>query len=108
MMDCIAQAQGFLSGVDESSFEGSDLMQSAVAHQVKVLAHIAGLVSRPLRDAYPEVPWSSITGMRHRIVHDYINVNPRMVWIVVHDDLPGLQEQLVHILQSLESHPHAT
>jgi uncharacterized protein with HEPN domain len=35
-----------------------------------------------------EIPWREIIGMRHRIVHDYLNVDEDVVWQVVQEDLP--------------------
>jgi uncharacterized protein with HEPN domain len=35
--------------------------------------------------------------MRHRIVHDYLNVDEDVVWEVVHNDFP----QLVKILEKI-------
>jgi len=42
----------------------------------------------------PEIPWSSICGMRNVIVHDYLSVNMRIVWKTVTKDLPDLCSQL--------------
>jgi uncharacterized protein with HEPN domain len=36
------------------------------------------------------VPWIQIIGMRHKIVHDYMNVDYDIVWEVVRSDLPVL------------------
>lgn len=32
--------------------------------------------------------------MRHRIVHDYVNINPDIVWDAAIHDIPDLIEQL--------------
>jgi hypothetical protein len=39
------------------------------------------------RDAHPEVPWSIIIGMRHRIVHDYRDLRVDILWSTVQDDV---------------------
>jgi uncharacterized protein with HEPN domain len=45
------------------------------------------------------MPWSEVTGMRHRIVHDYFAVDSRRLWDTVHHDLPELIAQLQRILE---------
>ena len=43
---------------------------------------------------HPEIPWTEIIGMRHKVVHDYLGVDEDIVWQVVTDDLPSLVEML--------------
>jgi uncharacterized protein with HEPN domain len=47
-----------------------------------------------LRARYPGVPWAAIVGMRHRVVHDYLNIDQNIVWDVVDRDLPPLVIEL--------------
>ena len=44
------------------------------------------------------MPWSEITGMRHKVVHDYLGVDEDIVWRVANDDLPPLAQTLTTIL----------
>jgi uncharacterized protein with HEPN domain len=47
-------------------------------------------VSQPFADRHPEIPWSDIIGMRHKVVHDYLGIDEDIVWQVVSEDLPPL------------------
>ena len=38
----------------------------------------------------PEIEWRDITGMRHRLVHNYGAIRLEVIWEVVHNKLPGL------------------
>lgn len=51
-------------------------------------------VPEDTRAAHPEIPWKSITGMRHRIVHDYMDIDEDVVWNVATKQLQTLVEQL--------------
>ena len=42
----------------------------------------------------PVVPWRRIVGLRHRIVHEYFDVDLDLVWEIVHSELPALGGQL--------------
>jgi uncharacterized protein with HEPN domain len=48
------------------------------------------MVSNETRAAHPEIPWSEVIGMRHRLVHGYFEVDLMKVWDTVHRDLPAL------------------
>ena len=43
---------------------------------------------------HSDVPWSMISGLRHRLVHDYDGTNWNIITQVVFDELPILLEQL--------------
>jgi uncharacterized protein with HEPN domain len=40
------------------------------------------------------VPWRRIIGLRHRIVHDYFEVDAALAWEIVRTELSGLRGQL--------------
>lgn len=49
-------------------------------------------LSPELKQAHPELPWSGVAGLRHRLVHDYEGTNWRLVCAVVFDELPKFVE----------------
>ena len=46
---------------------------------------------------YKEVPWHAMKGMRNRIVHDYGEVDLKIVYDTIKLDLPKLVNILEHI-----------
>ena len=48
----------------------------------------------------PEIPWEDITGMRHRLVHAYFDINLDILWATVQKDLPELLAILRKALES--------
>jgi uncharacterized protein with HEPN domain len=62
----------------------------ACVHLVQVIGEAASRVSAETRARNPEVPWRQIIGMRHRVVHGYLEVDLEIVWQVISDDLPEL------------------
>ena len=53
-----------------------------------------------LSERYPDIPWSKISGMRHRLVHDYDNTNWSLICVVVFEVLPGFLKELKTIEDS--------
>lgn len=35
-------------------------------------------------------PWTDIIGMRHRLIHDYSNIELEQVWSTAAEDIPAL------------------
>ena len=54
-------------------------------------------VSRELKEAHPEVPWSGVSGLRHRLVHEYEGTNWTMIADIVFDELPPFLKQVEEI-----------
>lgn len=79
-------------------FLADDNLQLALTHLVQIVGEAARKVSPGFRAKHPEVPWVQIVGMRHRVVHDYVNTNVAIVWSVVTEELPKLIAQLAAIL----------
>ena len=46
-------------------------------------------ISPEFKAAHPELPWSGVSGLRHRLVHDYEGTNWRLIATIVFDELPG-------------------
>ena len=93
LLDIMLAAEAILSftaGLDEQAFLASDLHQSAVIRKFEVMGEAAGKVSQAFCAAHPEIPWKQMTGLRHRLVHDYGDVRLDIVWRVASEMLPGL------------------
>jgi uncharacterized protein with HEPN domain len=93
LLDMILAARdalSFLEGLDEAAFMASRLHQNAMIRSLEVIGEAAGKVSSNLRAKNPEIPWREITGMRHRLAHNYRDVQLEIVWFAVIENLAPL------------------
>lgn len=51
-------------------------------------------LSEDYKNKKAEIPWKMISGLRHRLVHDYDGVNWNIIADVVLEEIPELIEQL--------------
>lgn len=87
----------FVQGLEETAFLASRLHQSATIRALEVIGEAAGKISADTVAAHPEIPWRDITGMRHRLIHGYDDVQLETVWATVRDKVPPL----IAVLESL-------
>lgn len=73
-------------------------LRLALIHLVQVIGEAARQVSAECSASHPDIPWSDIIGMRHKVVHDYLGVDEDIVWQVVTEDLPKLVAALEPIV----------
>jgi uncharacterized protein with HEPN domain len=98
MLDMARKAVRKTHGIGRDAYDSDENLRLALAHLVQIIGEAARRVSSEGRAAHPEIPWSEITGMRSKIVHDYMNVDEDIVWAVVTQDLPGLVAALEKII----------
>ncbi|MBC8205026.1 DUF86 domain-containing protein [bacterium] len=61
----------------------------------------ARCVSNRTQQKYSNIPWTKIIGMRHKIVHDYLTVDDKIVWDVVKHEIPQLLAELKKIFPNI-------
>jgi uncharacterized protein with HEPN domain len=78
----------------------------AMLHLVTLVGESANRVAFEVQQEHPEVEWSSIIGMRHRIVHAYDRVDRRVLWTVLSEELAPLRAKLQAALAAISTkHP---
>ena len=55
-------------------------------------------LSSEYKSEHSEIPWPMVSGLRHRLVHDYDGINWNMIVEVVFDELPILVEKLEKLI----------
>jgi len=98
MIQAVKRAQRLSSGLSEAEFIDNETVQWAIFSQIVILGEAAGRVDRRFQNAHPDVPWASIVGMRHRLVHGYDTADWVRVWKTLRNDLPPLLAHLRTIL----------
>ena len=98
MLDVVGQALALVKSKGREAYDADETLRLSLTHLIQVVGEAAGRVSEDFRSAHPDIPWSDIIGMRHRIVHDYLDVDERIVWKTATEDLPPLMEMLSRIV----------
>lgn len=53
-------------------------------------------------DAYPQIPWQAIYGLRNIISHEYANIDEDIIVSVINDDLVPLKNTIETMLKNLD------
>jgi uncharacterized protein with HEPN domain len=105
MLGAIARIRGYVGRKRRTGFLRDALLQDAVIRNIEIVGEAAGRVSSGFAAAHPEIPWREIVGMRHRLIHGYLQVNLETVWQVVDRDLPALERGLRALVAPVERAP---
>jgi uncharacterized protein with HEPN domain len=99
ILAAIAEIKTFIAGLTRDQFLADPKTLKAVAADLTILGEAASHVPAAVVQGHPEIPWALMTGMRHRIVHGYYQVDPVIVWDTCQNDLGPLIQPLQAILQ---------
>lgn len=86
---------------DRAAFERDEVLQVYAVYHLLILGEAAYRLPASFREQHPHVPWNSMEGMRHILVHDYFRIDLEVVWQVIEHELPPLKRQLQAIMASL-------
>jgi uncharacterized protein with HEPN domain len=94
MLDAAGKAVARAKNVTRQEYDRNEDLRIVLVHLVQTIGEAARRVSPEGRESHPEIPRHEIVGMRHKIVHDYMEVDEGVVWSVVRKDLPELLAKL--------------
>ena len=60
-----------LKSKSREEYNFDDNLRYALAHLIQTVGEAARRISNEEQNAHPEIPWSKVIGMRHKIVHNY-------------------------------------
>jgi uncharacterized protein with HEPN domain len=98
MLLAARRIQQFVAGVTQSEFEAHQMMQSAVIREIQVIGEAARMITDKSRAAHPSIDWPAIAGMRNRVIHEYFEIDLKIVWDTIQGDIPALIGQLEAIV----------
>lgn len=102
LTDMLEYAQKARAAADKRRFEDLErdpVLRAALERFLEIVGEAAAKVSEATRRQMPDVPWREMVGMRNRLIHGYGDVDQRVVWRTVTEDLPSLTRQLEEALR---------
>jgi uncharacterized protein with HEPN domain len=94
MLSAVDRLAELVAKTDREAFNGDWVVQDAVIRELEVLGEAAGRVSTEFVAAHPEIPWREITGIRHKLIHDYFVVDLGIVWRTATVNVPEVERAL--------------
>lgn len=89
----------FIENLDKEAFIKDKKTSSAVIMKLEVIGEACKSVPHNIKDAYQDIPWKEMAGMRDRLIHAYFGVDLNLVWQTASKVLPDLIPKIDNILK---------
>jgi uncharacterized protein with HEPN domain len=98
MSEALRRLARYVEGRTRGDMDTDEFLEDGVVRRLTVLGEAAGRIGDAFRREHPDIPWSSIVGLRNIVTHQYDRVNLDEVWTVATEDAPRLLVQIQEML----------
>lgn len=87
------------AAISKVAFMEDETLKRAYVRSIEVIGEAVKQLPDELRQKYSVIEWRSIAGMRDRLIHNYFGVDYDIVWDVVANKIPELDDVIKQILE---------
>jgi uncharacterized protein with HEPN domain len=99
--DAIQRTNKFLIGYTFETFINDEKTYYAVLKQIEIVGEAVYNLSNEIKKENPEVEWSKIARSRHIIVHEYDEVDEKVIWKIADYHFDVLLVDILKIIDQL-------
>ena len=79
-----------MKNVDQKAFSENEILQDSMMFRLIQISENTRKLTDSYKQQHSSIPWTAISGLRNRIVHDYGNVDFSIVFNTLKRDIPDL------------------
>lgn len=88
----------FLEGKSAEDFLSDKLLYFGVVKNLEIIGEASYMLTPEFHTEHPRTSWQDMIRMRHILVHGYYQIDSRIIWDTIVNDLPVLREQILGYL----------
>jgi uncharacterized protein with HEPN domain len=103
ILEAISGIQATTRGLSFTEYAAAWHLCRATERGIEIISEASGSIPEALKASRPEIPWRQIADIGNLLRHEYQRVEPLIIWNIVQDHLPPLQDAIQAILTKIES-----
>ncbi|WP_457418403.1 HepT-like ribonuclease domain-containing protein [Roseateles sp. P5_E7] len=103
MVEFCDQVLLYTDGYDLASLSADRMRFDATMRNLELIGEAATHVPAEVRETAPDIPWRLIVGLRNRLIHAYLSIEPETVWLVITQHVSPLRERLAKLAANSDS-----
>ena len=84
--------------INYENFLDDETLKRAVVRSLEIIGEATKKIHADVKVNMNSIPWKNMAGMRDRLIHDYMGVNYTIVWDVVKNKIPDINDKIYEIL----------
>lgn len=97
IQDAIIKIEEYTKNISFESFRNEDMRQDAIIRQFEIIGEAASRISKDFLEQYPDFPLKEAVEMRNFLIHGYDEVDIKVVWKTLQEDIPLLKNKILSI-----------
>lgn len=97
--DALQTIGRFVAGRSRADLDADDMLAFALMHAIQIVGEAANRISAETRARDGQIPWDVIVGMRHRLVHSYVDIDKDILWTTAKEAAPELLARILALLE---------
>ena len=90
----------YTAGMDQAAFVADERTYDAVVRNLEIIGEAAKRLPLDLREAMPQIEWRKVAGMRDWLAHAYFGIDADILWDVVENHVPQLEQTTATFLRT--------
>jgi uncharacterized protein with HEPN domain len=91
MIEAIEHIRTVTAGITLGEFESDWQKRWLVERGIEILSEASRHLGDELKARHPDIPWPKVAGVGNILRHEYERIAPDILWKLVQDDLPTLE-----------------
>lgn len=90
-------------GLAFSDLLENETLKRAIVRSLEIIGEATKKIPVDFKMKWKTIPWKNMAGMRDRLIHDYMGINYAIVWDVVKNKIPDMNNQITEFLSNNEN-----
>jgi len=105
MLDALAQIAELRKGLSREQLRWHESVTERILFNLMILGEAANNITREFAAMNPDVDWKGIAGIRHKVVHDYADIDFDTIWDILQNDITEAYNKVKAVVDTLPPEP---
>lgn len=96
--DAIDKIAEYTTKYNHQEFISNEWDQAAVIRYFEIIGEATKNIDSSFKKNHSEVEWLDMSDFRNFLIHDYIDVDPEVIWKAMTVDIPLLKDKIRQLL----------